>query len=218
MSAGRPRAPTHRAAPVGRPQKEVPLISPTVTPPVSQDQLHAGFLALLPRVERACKVALRLVRSAEERAELAAEAVALAWCWYRRLVLRGRDPSAFDSALAALAVRAARSGRRLCGQEPADDVLSTLARRRRGFAVLRLPASDVPGGRDWWAEALQDKRATPQHDQVAFRLDFPAWLGRCSRRNRRIIAGLAVGDRTGDVARRQGLSPARISQLRRQLK
>jgi DNA-binding NarL/FixJ family response regulator len=59
-------------------------------------------------------------------------------------------------------------------------------------------------------------RRTPIPDQVAFRIDFPAWLKTLSRREREIAKALAKGHRTLDVARRFGLSMARISQLRRE--
>ena len=59
---------------------------------------------------------------------------------------------------------------------------------------------------------------TPVADQVAFRIDFPAWLNGLSARDRQIVDELAVGERPGDVARRFRVSPARISQLRSELR
>ena len=57
---------------------------------------------------------------------------------------------------------------------------------------------------------------SPVPDQVAFRLDFPAWLLSLSQRDRRVVEDLLLGERTLDVARRHGLSPGRVSQLRRE--
>ena len=54
--------------------------------------------------------------------------------------------------------------------------------------------------------------------QVSFRLDFPAWLLTRTDRDRRVVEDLMLGERTLDVARKFGLSPARISQLRREFK
>jgi hypothetical protein len=51
--------------------------------------------------------------------------------------------------------------------------------------------------------------------QAAFRIDTAAWLATLSARDRRIALDLAEGQATGEVARRHGVSPARISQLRR---
>ena len=57
----------------------------------------------------------------------------------------------------------------------------------------------------------------PILDQVAFRCDFPAWLKTLAPRDRNIARALAEGGRTIDVAKRFGVSLARISQLRREL-
>ena len=89
----------------------------------------------MPRIERHGRVYFRGLKDADKLEEAIAEMVALSWKWFLRLVERGRDPARFPSAIAAFAARAVRSGRRLCGQERAGDVLSPLARRRRGFAV-----------------------------------------------------------------------------------
>ena len=53
-------------------------------------------------------------------------------------------------------------------------------------------------------------------DQVCFRLDFPCWLNTLSDRDKRVVADLMAGERTLDVADKHGLSPARVSQLRRE--
>jgi hypothetical protein len=54
-------------------------------------------------------------------------------------------------------------------------------------------------------------------EQVHFRLDFPAWRASRGERDRRLIDDLMVGERTRDAARKYGISPARVSQLRREL-
>jgi hypothetical protein len=131
--------------------------------------------------------------------------------------------------LAAYAARAVRCGRRLCGQGGGKDVLSPLARQRHGFAVEGLPHSvraahedryGVAGGQrrqDAWEERLRDNTQTPVADQVAFRLDFPAWLRTLTARKRRLVRAMARNERTLDLSRRFDVSPARISQLRREL-
>ena len=53
-------------------------------------------------------------------------------------------------------------------------------------------------------------------EQVAFRVDFPNWLASLSERDRRVVEQLILGERTRDVARRFGISPGRVSQLRRE--
>ena len=53
-------------------------------------------------------------------------------------------------------------------------------------------------------------------DQVSFRLDWPAWLSTRTERDRRIIADMALSEQTKELAEKYGMSPGRISQLRRQ--
>ncbi len=60
-----------------------------------------------------------------------------------------------------------------------------------------------------------DSRVSPVPDQLAFRLDFPAWRLSHSARDRRLIDTLRLGERGKEVSRRFGLSPGRISQKRR---
>jgi hypothetical protein len=135
--------------------------------PSTAEQLQAGFLRLvLPRVLAHCEVDFRYQRSADRRTEWAAEAAALAWLWYVRLRRQGRDVAAFPTALATFAARAARCGRRLCGQENGKDVLSPRARRRHGFAVGRLPDFDTVSAGPL-AEALVDNTQTPVPEQVS---------------------------------------------------
>jgi len=183
--------------------------------PPAVDALHAAFLALLPRLRLHARIYFRHVRCPVRREDAIAEAVALAWKWYVRLAHRGKDAGALVSALAGYAVRAVNSGRRLCGQEPAKDVLSPLAQRRHGFVIVPLPMHSTLLGNPF-DEALHDNTQTPVPEQVSFRCDFPAWRRTRTDRDRRVIDPLMLGERTLDVARRFGLSPARVSQLRRE--
>ncbi len=198
-----------------------PLNSPAV------HHLQAVFLALLPRIELHARIAFRDVPCAQRREDAVAETVAVAWKWHVRLAERGKDVTHFVAGFAALAARAVRSGRRLVGQEKAKDVLSPLAQRRRGFRVEPLPASTCtafdrlhadPHGQqklDAFEERLRDNTLTPVADQAAFRIDFPAWLKTLTPRERRVVRAMARNERTKDLSRRFGVSPARISQLRR---
>jgi hypothetical protein len=185
-----------------------------VTP--SLDRLHAAFLALLPRLEAHARAAFRGVRCPHRRDDHVAEAVALAWKWFVRLAKRGKDAARFPVALADFAARAVHSGRRLVGSEVFRDVLSPSARRRHGFVVRRLVEHYAFEG-GLVGEALRENTRTPVPEQVSFRVDFPAWLRRRGRRDRRLVCALLHGGRTREVSRLFGLSPARVSQLRREL-
>jgi hypothetical protein len=156
----------------------------------------------------------RFLRCPAERADCVQDALALAWDWYCRLAARGRDATTFAAALASFAVRAVWSGRRVTGSESSQDVLSVTAKLRHGVKVFHLSESGLLAISSW-QEAVTDNTRTPPDEQAVFRIDFPAWLQTRSDRDQRLIADLAVGERTGDVARKFGLSASRISQLRR---
>jgi hypothetical protein len=177
--------------------------------------LQHAFLAVLPRVRTHARIAFRDLPCPHARDEAIAEAVALSWKWFVRLVRRGKHPEQFVSALATFAARAVRSGRRLCGQEKPKDVLSPIAQSRRGFTVSPLPPMSTLHGSPF-DEALHDNTQTPVPEQVSFRVDFPAWLDTRSDRDRVIIGDLMAGERTMDVSAKYQVSQGRVSQLRRE--
>ena len=185
------------------------------TSPPCECTLHVRFLVLLPRIELHAQIVFRDVRCPQQKDDAVAETVALVWKWFVRLAERGQSVEAFSSALVGFAARAVKNGRRLCGQEKAKDVLSRTAQRRHGFSVGRLPDYATAGSNPL-TEALHDNTKSPPPDAAAFRCDFPAWLGRYAERDRRIAEDLMVGERTLDVSRKFGLSPARVSQKRRE--
>ncbi len=192
-----------------------PATSPCC-PGAAWEALHEAFLtAVLPKVLSHGQVWSRHIRCPHRREDFIAEMVALSWKWFLRLVERGKDPTEFPTALASFAARAVRSGRRVAGQEPARDVLSPVAQARHDFVVVKLPDVATLGDNPL-ADALADNTVTPPDEQVAFRLDFPAWLSTLGDRNRRVAEALMLGDKTTDVAHQHGMSPARVSQLRRE--
>jgi hypothetical protein len=170
---------------------------------------------VLPAVERHARIAFRHLKSAERQEDAIQETVGLSWKWFRRLAERGKDATAFPTALAGFAARAVKSGRKVCGQERAKDAMSPTAQRRFGFAVGKLPDFSTLNGNPL-EDALQENTVSPVPDQVAFRLDFPAWLGGLSHRNRDIAEAMALGHGTKHLAHRFGLSEGRVSQLRGQ--
>src|SRR5262245_38334044 len=200
--------------------------APSATLP-SGDRLHAAFLAILPRFQLHARVYFRHLKCPAKKEDAVQEVLALCWLWFLRLTERGKDVTQFASALANYAARAVRRGRRLCGAERANEVLSPVARRRHGFRVEALPhavstsherlyASPLgQQAQDAFEEQLRDNTITPVPDQVAFRIDFPLWRCTRSERDRRVIDALLAGGRTKDVSEKFGLTPGRVSQLRR---
>src|SRR5262249_23788275 len=205
--------------PMNRPVPHLPGVCVAV--------LHARFLRLLPKIEAHARICCRGVRCPVKQEDRVQECAALGWQWFLRLTEQGKDVFAFPMAFASLVARAVRSGRRLCGQERSRDVLSFVAQQRHAFRVERLPATTRsphehlyadPHGQallDVFEERLRDNTLTPVPDQAAFRSDFPLWRSTRSERDRRVIDALMAGGRTKDVSRMFGLSPGRVSQLRR---
>ena len=172
-----------------------------------------GFVALLPMILRYVAPAFRTL-SPDAKAEAVQECVANACVAYVRLVERGKESMAFATVLARYAIAQVRTGRRVGGQLNVKDVTSNYAQYRKRFNVSRLDRFDPT--ESCWKEAVVEDYRTPVADQACFRLDFPAWLKTLPPRERKIARALAEGGRTTDVARRFGVSLARISQLRRE--
>jgi hypothetical protein len=181
--------------------------------PLAAGHLHAGFLSILPRIELHGHVYFRYLKCPDRREDAVAEMVALSWLWFLRLAAKGKDATAFASALATFAARAVRAGRKVAGKDSVGEVLSPAAQVQHGFVVSTLPAHSTLATNPL-QEALIDNTRSPVPEQVHFRLDWPCWLSTRSDRDRRIVNDLMTGERTGDVAARHGLTPGRISQLR----
>ena len=175
--------------------------------------LQARFQAMIPRIERHARIFFRYLKCPFKRQDAIAETLALCWKWFLRLMQRGKDPAEFVSTLASFAVRAVKSGRRVTGQEKAKDVLSSLAQQRHHFTVSSIPDGSSLNG-NVFDEALHDNTQSEVPEQVAFRIDFPAWRLTRTERDRCILDDLMIGERTLDVSQKFGVSPGRISQLR----
>ena len=186
--------------------------------PLRADRLHHDtqfdsdqFLAMMPQIRRQASIAFRH-RNAEARDELIQEIIANAYRAWVRLVQQGKEALAFPTPLAQFAIRQVRDGRRVGSRTNSVDILSGTARRTRGLTVESLDQWDEPTG-TWHQLLIEDRHAGPA-ETAAARLDVRAWLGTLSRQQRRIAKALALGETTNVVARKFGLSPARISQLR----
>src|SRR5579871_4552291 len=109
--------------------------------------LNASFLALvLPRVLSHGLVCFRGRKCQHRRQDAIQEMIGLAWQWHLRLAEKGKDATAFPTALASYAARAVRSGTRVAGQERANDVLSPVAQQRHRFFVGKLPDFETLSG------------------------------------------------------------------------
>jgi hypothetical protein len=201
-------------------------VSATVT--LTDAHLQAHFLELLPSIETYGQIYFRHLRCPHKKADAIQEMRALAWKWFIRLTQRGKEVNEFLTTFNTYLAKAVNSGRRLAGMQKAKDVMNPIAQLRHGIKVERLFTStlasfeqlySLPHGQetqDVFEERLSDNTVTPVPEQVAFRLDFPMWLKSRTDRDRRVIEDLMLGDRTSDVADRNGLTAGRISQLRQE--
>jgi hypothetical protein len=176
------------------------------------------FLAILSTILRHASFAFRGIRDPGRYDDSIQETLALCWLWSCRLWEQGKDAREFSTALAAFATRHVRSGRSFVGKTTyRSDALSPLAQVIHGFTTQALPGVEAQAGSPWQV-ALQDNMQSPPDEQAAFRIDFPAWLASLSNRDCRIAEDMTTGETTQELATRYRVSPARVSQLRRELK
>jgi hypothetical protein len=189
-----------------------PMVASLQTSSPWEKQWQSMFLDMLPAIERQVQAAFRYLPE-EERAEAVQESLVNVCTALARLVRQGRAERAYSSALARYAVAQVRSGRQAGTRMNVHDVTSRHAQQKKGLRVRRLDRFDAQ--ERGWVEAVVEDHRTPVADQVAFRVDFPEFLTGLGLRNRRIAEFLAVGHSTAEVARKFGLTAARVSQLRR---
>lgn len=173
---------------------------------------HTAFLQMLPAITRYARCAFRCL-GPEAKQEAVEEAVANACRAYARLAELGKTELAYPGVLARFAVAQIQSGRRVGGRLNRREVFSPEAQRRHGFTVVHL---DALNGKEDVECQIAQRSPTPA-TLAAGRMDFQAWLATLSVRNRQIARSLATGHTTTDVARRIGVAPGRVSQVRREL-
>ncbi len=174
----------------------------------SAQQLRNRFLELLPAILAQAHFAFR-GHAAQWREELVAETVAACFVAYVRLVERGLDDCIYATPLAQYAIRQIYAGKRVGCAANTRDVTSPVAARRRGVHVERM-------GGGWLELLVEDRQAGPAQT-AASRIDFEHWLSKLSTRLRAVAQTLALGETTKAAARQFGVTPGRISQMRRTL-
>ncbi len=179
----------------------------------SSPSWQSVFIAMLPDIEKYVAIAFRRLRG-DHRDEAVQEALVSCCLACARLVQNGQSDRVFPTVLAKFAVAQVRVGRQVATRMNVRDVLSPYAQKRKRIRVERLDRADRSDG-EWREFVLEDHR-TPVFDQVQFRIDFPCWLSRLSRRNRKVAQWLALGNATGQTARRFHISAGRVSQLRQE--
>lgn len=173
------------------------------------------FVAMIPGIQKQLRFAFRHSPAAV-RQERIDDALAQAFVLFAHLVFRKRVRLAHPTALARYAAYRVRSRRSIGSRSNSRDVMSRVTQRRFGFRVVTADPecwADQPGS----AELLGESRQATPAELATIRLDFASWLVRLSDRQREIALCLAVGESTGAVAQRFGVSSGRISQIRLEL-
>jgi DNA-directed RNA polymerase specialized sigma24 family protein len=174
----------------------------------------AKFLAMLPKIRRQAAYRLRYL-SKKDRADAVQEVVARAFVSYVRLIERGKADLAFAGPLARYGAYQYLSGRRVGSRMNCHDITSDYCRQKKGLSLEQLARFDEPTG-EWEELVVEDRHAGPA-EVATTRVDFAAWLESLPKRTRCVAETLATGEATSHVARIFGLTPGRVSQLRREL-
>jgi hypothetical protein len=188
---------------------------PKSTQHSTQSAVHAKFLEMLPSIRRQAIFAFRKA-SYDAREEMIAEVVAKAYRAFCRLVQRGKEDVAFATPLAQFAIRRVRSCRFLGGRQRHRDVMLAHDQAAGRTVVERLDHFDREESQ-WREIVVEDHRAGPA-EIAACRIDFASWLRLLPVRRRKVALTLARGESTSEAAKKFGVTPARVSQLRLWLK
>ena len=166
------------------------------------DMSPPAFETIMPEIEERSRRHYSHLDSAA-RDEAVQESVCQAFALYDSAVRRGNCRFT-PCTLAWYANRAVDEGRGFAGYTTTD---ALDAGRAVGFDDLDAE------GRSRIAEALV-QRQTPVFDQARIRIDWPEFLRlELSRREEEIVTRLAEGWKRVEIARRLGLSPARMTQI-----
>ena len=193
----------------------VPMIEIAQRPDAADntEPWHAGFLAMLPQIERRASLAFRDLPE-DMREDLIEEVVVNALMAYKRLYDKGKVALAYPSVLALYGIRQVREGRRAGSKMNVRDVASSYAQRKKKFRVERLDKYD-PDADDWLEVLVEDRHATPA-DTAAARIDISDWFEKMPEWDRAIAGSLGMGGSTQEVAREFRVSQSRISRKRRE--
>ena len=174
----------------------------------SEANWQPAYVAILPEIERRLRRAFRHL-GAEAREDAVEKGVVHSLLSYCRLHDQGRADTASPSTLAWYAALQVKRGRPVGGRMNSKEPLSRYGQLSNDIQVERRPSQ--------WIDAIVEDKRAPVADQVAARIDVAAWFATLTQRMRQIAKDLAFGFSTSEVAQKYGVTPGRISQLRRML-
>ena len=151
----------------------------------------------------------------EDPEELVQDTIATAAEMLQSLEKAGRKIPA--RSVAFYSIQRAKSGRRAY-QSGASDPLSPVFRTRNTSAIVPIDAPISSAGegsrtmQDFIASGIEDPSETALR-----RIDWESFLGTLASRERQILSCIADGWRNMDIAKRFNVTPARITQLKREI-
>jgi hypothetical protein len=169
---------------------------------------QSTFTAMLPEIEQKLRLAFCRL-DPESRDDAIEEGIVHSLLAFVRLHEQCREEIATPSSLAWYSSRQVKRGRPAAGRMNGKDPLSRYAQIGNRIQIERQP-------RNWIDAIVQDRRAAVA-DQVAAKMDVAAWFATLTKRMKEIAKDLAFGCSTSEVAKKYGVTPGRISQLRRVL-
>jgi hypothetical protein len=170
--------------------------------------IRQGFVRRLPHLRRLLWCSFRYEKP-EQCSESVSEAIAFAFKIYKSAREFGKDVDVRP--LARFAALHVKSGARFAGTHRLD---ATNSRTRNGPRAIQ--CRPLTGALE---SVLPDRRGHwPVSDQVAFRMDWSAFMSRCSRKDRLAVDLLAAGYRKNEVARRMKVTPSAVTQRTNQLR
>jgi hypothetical protein len=166
--------------------------------------LHESFVRELPELEVMARAWFRGINP-EAQDEAVQNTTALAWKYWRRLTELGRD------------------------NEPGllrNVWWYSLKQTKIGRTITRENGQRGKARHDAYDRSMVEHidfnlfvaDTTPIPEQVAFRIDIPAFLNTLNDRQRALACDLASGMGTGEVAKKHGVTPGAVSQFRTRFK
>ncbi len=142
----------------------------------------------------------------DKREEAVTNTLGLAWKFFYFLYEEERATKRMLGSVLWYAIKQTKIGRKAQGK---DGRIAKCAIDYRNRGRLNFEWIDLDGffGRN-----------TPIPDQVSFRLDVPRFFATLDDRQQRMAYDLAIGNTTGEVAKRFSVTPGAVSQFRRRFK
>jgi len=178
------------------------------------EAVNLKFIELMPFLTKSARRAFAGYNS-DKRSEAVQNILCWAFLNLKNLASKGRLHDAYAGAVARFAIGRHHEGRSLGVVTSSGDVMShycqNLGRSQVKNYGLAENIADC-----FTSEATATDARYPVDRTVQFKMDFfEGWLQGQSERDREIIFDLAMGETTGDVARKYGVSDGLISQYRK---